>query len=177
MYMNDNIQKTCGFYVSDFHLVTMLLPHIVTEIEKGTKIYAIMNKNITNEVKQVISRLNINDIVKKKILNINWNKTTNNDFNFIKYYMDEITKEKIEIEIIITGSKAYIDTINRNIEYWMDTNKEKTKDAYVNLINCYEVAEYNSNINSILNENNFLINTSGIKPVEEIFEARKKKAV
>ena len=177
MLFRDNIQKTCGFYVSDFHLVTMLLPHIVTEIEKGTKIDAILNKNIKNEVKEVVSKLNINDIVKAKILNINWNKINNNDFNSIKFYMEEIVKNNNNIEIIVNGGRNDIDIINKNIEYWIDMNINRLEGININIISCYEVSEFNNNINNILNEHNYLINTSGIQPVEQIFESRKKKIV
>ena len=177
MLFRDNIQKTCGFYVSEYHLVTMLLPHIVTEIEKGTKIEAILSNDIKKEIKDVISKLNINDIVKAKILNINWNKTNNNDFNSIKFYMNEIIKNSNNIEIIVNGKKEEIDIVNKNIEYWIDINIDRIKEKSINIISCYEVTEFNSNINSILNENNYLINTSGIQPVEEIFESRKKKIV
>ncbi len=175
MLFKNNIQKTCGFYVSEFHLVTMLLPHIVTEVEKGTKIEAILNQNIKGEIKEVISRLNINDIVKAKILNINWNKINNNDFNSIKFYMEEIIKNNNDIEIIINGTKKEIDMINKNIEYWIDMNIDRLREININIINCYEVSEFNSNINNILNENDYIINTSGIQPVEEIFRGRKKK--
>lgn len=174
MFYKENIQKTCGFYVSDFHLVTMLLPHIVTEIEKGTTIDAISEKNIKNEVKEVISRLNINDITRAKILNINWNKINNNDFNSIKYYLDKIIEEKDNIEIIINGSKKYIDVINKNIGYWIDINMDKIANKKINIISCYEIYEFNNNINNILNENNYMINTSGIKDIESIYEKRRK---
>lgn len=175
MIFRNNIQKTCGFYVSEFHLVTMLLPHIVTEVEKGTKIDAILNQDIKNEIKEVVSRLNINDIVKAKVLNINWNKVNNKDFNSIKYYLEDIIKYNKDIEIIINGTKKEIDIINKNIEYWIDMNIDRLSEININIINCYEVSEFNSNINNILNEHEYIINTSGIQPVEEIFKSRQKK--
>ena len=50
MIFRNYIRKTCGFYVSEYHMVTMLLPHIVTKVEKGVKIDTILNKNIKQEI-------------------------------------------------------------------------------------------------------------------------------
>lgn len=177
MILKNNVRKTCGFYISELHLVTMLLPHIVSEVENGTKIDTILIKNINKEIKEVISRLKLNDITKAKILNINWKNVKEYEFNFIKYYMNDLIKNNNEIEIIINGTKNEIDIINKNIEYWIDMNIEKIQGININIINCYEVSEFNSNINNILDEHDYIINTSGEFPVEEMFESHKRKAV
>ena len=36
--LNNNIEKLCSFYVSDWHLVTMLLPYINKEINENANI-------------------------------------------------------------------------------------------------------------------------------------------
>ena len=177
MIFRNYIRKTCGFYVSEYHMVTMLLPHIVTKIEKGVKIDTILNKNIKKEIKELISKLNINDITKAKILNINWENAGEIDFNYIKEYMENIIKNNNDIEIIINGTNEEINNINKNIEYWLDMNIEKLEGIHINIINCYEISEFNSNINSILNEHNYIINTSGEYPVEEMFEEHRKEAI
>lgn len=175
MIFRNNVRKTCGFYVSEWHLVTMLLPHIVTKVEKGIEIDTLLNNNIKQELKEVISRLHINDITKAKILNINWGNIPENSFNYIKNYLEKIIKNNQDIEIIVNGTKTEIDCINKNIEYWLDMNIEKIEGIDINIINCYEVSEFNNNINSILDEHDYIINTSGEHPVGEMFESRKKK--
>ena len=177
MIFRNSVRKTCGFYVSEFHLVTMLLPNIVTKVEKGTQIDTLLNNNIKQELEEVISRLHINDITKAKILNINWRNIPENSFNYIKNYLEKIIKNNQEIEIIVNGTKAEIDCINKNLEYWLDMNIDKIQGININIINCYEVSEFNSNINNILDEHDYIINTSGEYPVEEMFESHKKKAV
>ncbi len=177
MIFRNSIRKTCGFYVSEYHMATMLLPHIVTKIEKGVKIDTILNKNIKRELKELISKLNINDITKAKILNIRWENVEENDFDYIKDYMENIIKNNNDIEIIINGTKKQIDKVNKNIEYWLDMNIEKLEGININIINCYEISEFNSNINNILNEHNNIINTSGEYPVEEMFEGHRKEAI
>ena len=177
MIFRNCVRKTCGFYVSEYHLVTMLSPHIVTKVEKGVKIDTILNNNIKKELKELVSKLNINDITKAKVLNINWENTEEGDFSYIKEYMEKIIKTSNDIEIIVNGTKKEIDNINKNIEYWLDMNIDKIEGIHINIINCYEVSEFNSNINSILNEHEYIINTSGEYPVESMFEGHRKEAI
>ena len=177
MIFRNYIRKTCGFYVSDYHMATMLLPHIVTKIEKGVKIDTILNKNIKREIKELISKLNINDITKAKVLNINWEDTKETDFTYIKDYMEYMIRNSNDVEIIINGTKKEIDNINKNIEYWLDMNIEKIEGIHINIINCYEISEFNSNINKILDEHNYIINTSGEYPVEKMFEGHREEAI
>ena len=56
-------------------------------------------------------------------------------------------------------------------------NIDKIEGIHINIINCYEVSEFNSNINSILNEHEYIINTSGEYPVEAMFEGHRKQAM
>ena len=56
-------------------------------------------------------------------------------------------------------------------------NIDKIEGIHINIINCYEVSEFNSNINSILNEHEYIINTSGEYPVEAMFEGHRKQAI
>ena len=44
-YTNDNVKKICNFYMSDWHFTVMLLPYISTEINKGTKVITIIEKD------------------------------------------------------------------------------------------------------------------------------------
>lgn len=177
MIFRNYIRKTCGFYVSEYHMVTMLLPHIVTKVEKGVKIDTILNNNIKKEIKELVSKLNINDITKAKVLNINWESTDEKDFSEIKDFMEKVIKNSNDIEILINGTKSQIDNIIKNIEYWLDMNIDKIEGIHINIINCYEVSEFNSNINSILNEHEYIINTSGEYPVEAMFEGHRKEAI
>ena len=177
MIFRNYIRKTCGFYVSEYHMVTMLLPHIVTKVEKGVKIDTILNNNIKKEIKELVSKLNINDITKAKVLNINWESTDEKDFSEIKDFMEKVIKNSNDIEILINGTKSQIDNINKNLEYWLDMNIDKIEGIHINIINCYEVSEFNSNINSILNEHEYIINTSGEYPVEAMFEGHRKEAI
>ena len=43
MIFRNYIRKTCGFYVSEYNLAKILLPNILTKIEKVVKIDTILN--------------------------------------------------------------------------------------------------------------------------------------
>jgi hypothetical protein len=177
MISRNYIKKNCGFYISEWHFVTMLLPHIVNEVENGIKVETLLNKNIKKEINEVLSKLNINNFTKARVLNINWDNIDNNKFDFKKNYMDEIIKNNDKIEFLVNGKKDEIDNINKNLEYWLDINIDKIKNKDIDITNCYEISEFNSNINKILDEHDYIINTSGKYPVEEMFESHRKKAV
>ena len=48
---NDNIEKICNFYLSDWHFTVMMLPYINNEINKKTQISTIFEKDISQKVK------------------------------------------------------------------------------------------------------------------------------
>ena len=62
------IEKICSFYVSDWHLVTMLLPYINKEINEKANIITILEKDIEQNIKTLIDKLNLKN--KQKILNV-----------------------------------------------------------------------------------------------------------
>jgi len=75
--LDKNIKKVCSFYISDWHLVTMLLPNIDKKINKGIKITTITETNLTEKIQALLDKLKIKN--KEKILNIGWKtKDVNN---------------------------------------------------------------------------------------------------
>ena len=79
---NDNIEKTCNFYMSDWHFTVMVLPYINSEINQNTQIINIFEKDISQKVKTLVDKLNLKN--KNEILKINWKSTNiNNSINLI----------------------------------------------------------------------------------------------
>ena len=68
----NNFTKLCSFYVSDWHLVTMLLPYINKKINEQAKIATILENDIQENVKTLVEKLNLKNA--EKILNLNWKK-------------------------------------------------------------------------------------------------------
>lgn len=154
----NNLTKLCSFYVSDWHLVTMLLPYINQKINEQAKIATILEKNIKENVVTLVKKLKLKN--EEKILNLNWNK--NDD---IKRDIKRIKDEK-QLVIFINGSKKFIEKQNLKVmKYFEEHNIKQT----VKIVNCYEVMEFNGSIQEILDEHDKILNTSGEKEIIEVF--------
>lgn len=158
---NENIKKVCSFYVSDWHLVTMLLPHINEKINEKVKIATVLEYNTADKMETLLEKLKIKN--KEKILNINWNEKEINS-NIIKQIIEE---DSNSIEIIINGDMEYIEKANKLLEEYMEENEEVVQNKKVTIINCYNVNEYKDNIKQILDEHQKVLNTSGEKEKDE----------
>lgn len=56
-------------------------------------------------------------------------------------------------------------------------NKYRNNKKYITVINCFEVEEFDDDIRDILYEHEYIINTSGINKIEDVFEIYKEKQV
>ena len=154
----NRITKLCSFYVSDWHLVTMLLPYINQKINEKAKIATILEKDITQNVTTLIEKLNLKN--QEKILKLNWNSSEE-----IKSKINELEEEQ-EFIILINGSKEFMKKQNKKLEKYFGTHFIKQP---IKIVNCYEVIELNGNINEILNRHDKVLNTSGEKEINEVF--------
>ena len=139
-------------YIPTMQIIT-LSKNWTKQLEKGEKIDTILNKNIKKEMKELVSKLNINDITKAKVLNINWENTEEGDFSYIKDYMEKIIKSNKDIEIIVNGTKKEIDNINKNIEYWLDMNIDKIEGIHINISFSYIISKNHLYPSYVLLEN------------------------
>lgn len=175
--MNDfnNIKKICGFYISNMHLATMILPYTKKQLEEGIKFATLLEYNLKQNIELILSRLTINEENKNEILNINWNNNTYKYSNVEKVLRSQINKNK-EITILVSGTENYIELINQNIDMFILKNYKKIERKYIKIINCYEVSEFNNNIKEILDNHDGIINTSGEHRIEDLFEGYTKNA-
>ena len=154
----NNLTKLCSFYVSDWHLVTMLLPYINQKINEQAKIATILEKDIEENVITLVEKLNLKN--KEKILNLNWKKQDE-----IRSRINELETNQ-ELIIFINGNKEFIDKYNKKLTRYFETQLIRNK---IKIINCYEVIEFNGSITHILDEHDKILNTSGEKEIKEIF--------
>ena len=168
-------EKVCGFYVSSVHLITMILPYIKNETNKDVKFETVLEYNLKENVSNVLSNLVINDKEKENILNINWNGNKIQKYSNIEKRLKETLENNKEINILISGSRKYIEEANKVIEKFINKNESKINGKKITIIDCYEVAEFDDNIREILDTHDLIINTSGIHKIEDIFEDYKKK--
>lgn len=154
-----NVSKMCSFYVNGWHLIIMILPYISKEIEKN-QIIIINEENLEVHLKSILDKLNICEEMKEKIINLNWKKTENID--------NKLKGIKENSNIFVIGNKKYIEKVNEKIE---KTNKKLT------IINCFEVLQFNQNMEEILTSHDKVLNTSGIRDIEEMFKGYDNKKV
>lgn len=160
---NKNLTKICSFYVSDWHLITMLLPHINKTINEGAKITTILEQDAQDKVETLLKKLKLANT--KKIINIDWSNKEIENIN-----IDELIGKNIsskEVEIIISGTTEYINKANELIINYIE---ETQKDCKVKIINCY-FAEENLNIKEILNKHELVLNTAGEKSTIEFMKS------
>ena len=101
---NMNKKKLCCFYVSDIHLVTMLLPYINERINESTKILTILETDMSKSAKRVIDGVQWKK--SEALLNLNWK---NRNLNFLR---EADLKDKL---ILISGSKEFMNEANKMI--------------------------------------------------------------
>ena len=168
MILKNNIERLCSFYVSDCHLVTMLLPYINKQINEKNNIITILENDIEENIKILTKKLNLKN--KEKILELDWKKSNGKKYSEIENKLKKIEKENVLNVIFINGSKNYIDMTNENINKFFNENKDKYKEINIKILDCYEVGEFNFNIKEILDSHDKILNTSGEKEICEVFE-------
>ena len=159
------IKRLCGFCINEWHLTTMILPYLNEKLNEEYKIITILEKNIENNIKTLTEKLNLKN--EEKIKSINWSNFISKKYQDTKTVLETVKMNQGKNIILIYGNKEYIDYENRNIEKWIRENKKAN--SQLTIINCYNIGEYNYNINEILDNHDKIINTSGEKEKEEIF--------
>ena len=114
-------KKYCCFYASDFHLEMILLPYIKKNINKD-KFMIFTEENLTESMKILLSRTNLDQNETKNMLDLNWDGKENNCFS--EYDLNNST-------IIINGSSNYISEMNEKIR--------KINPKKINIIDCYNI--------------------------------------
>ena len=63
-----NIKVLSSFYVSEFHLEMIILPHILKKMENDNEVIIVTEKKLEKSIKYLVSKLNIEKEKKEKIL-------------------------------------------------------------------------------------------------------------
>ena len=72
---NERLEKTCCFYVSEFHLEMILVPYINEKIEEDITI--LTEKKLRDTLEILISKMNLKEENKQKILRLGWDGEQN----------------------------------------------------------------------------------------------------
>ena len=147
--MNKTNDKTmCSFFASDYHFEMITIPYIEKELDKNKKIVILTEEDLTPTVNVLLSRMNLNQKKKDKILNINWN---NDNVKKIK----EIEKNKNEnMVVFIKGKERYINETRNNLNMYLGNNN-------LECIDCYDINEIGNDLVRITKKYNQVLNTMG----------------
>ena len=143
MVVKNEMDKLCCFYVSDFHLEMILLPYINKRLDENIIIKT--EKDLRDTVETLVSKMNLNQENKDKILKLGWNK---------KEYKNLEDKSNI----IIIGNKKYIDDVNIQI-------KEKNINN-ATIIDCYDFEDTKDKIENLMEQYNLNLNTDGLNSIK-----------
>lgn len=164
MFKEDNFKRMCSFYVSNIHLSTMILPYLSEKLGKGEILITFLEKDLQKEMELLLSKTNINEELKNAINNVNWYKSKSIKYKEIESNINKYKKAKV-INILVAGTKEYIENINKNIEKYTIKNNN----IYINIIDAYELEKNKHNFNEILRNYEYMINTSGKHLVKDVF--------
>ena len=122
---------------------------------------------------EFLKHITLEDKLKEMFENLKWQKTSCK-YSVVKEMLTESVKERKDVNYIIFGSEEYIKKMNENINKWMNNNKKVLQNIFVQIIDAYEFMQFNNNLNDILSVHDKILNTSGEKEIEEVFEGYKK---
>ena len=145
-----NVEKICSFYASDYHLEMIMIPYINKKIEEKANVAIITERSLTNTVKDVISKINLQEKRKKEILNINWENNKVEAINKMK--------NSKELSVFIVGSLDYLKSINEKISNIKFEGKIK-------LINCYSIDDAKERMTDIISCHTKVLNTTEEKEI------------
>ena len=166
---NKRIEKLCSFYVSNWHLATMILPYINHQIEKEAKIITILENDMEENIKTLVEKLNLKN--EKEILEIRWTNINSKKYSDIENLLKKEVRKTKENIILINGCRDYITRNNENVEKWL----KKSNENKIKIINFFEVTEFNHHIMEILEAHDRILNTSGEKEISEVFEGYERE--
>ena len=139
-----NNERACMFYASDYHFEMISLPYINECLKMKKKVVIITERDLRGTVEKVLERINMDEIEKQKILEVNWEKD-----NFNEIY----NLEKGAV-IFVKGEEKYIDNIMKEIE--------KLENKEIDIINCYDINKLGEEAKNIADKYNKVLSTKGM---------------
>lgn len=149
---NKNQEKLCLFFASDYHFEMISLPYINENLKKDNNVIIMTENDLNGTVDKVLSNVNLTQEEKDKITKVDWKNDDVSKFKEIKS-ANENGKETI---IFVKGKENYIDSVNKNIENWINTSGTK-------IIDCYDINEVYEDVSSIAKNYNKILSTSGVE--------------
>ena len=134
------IEKVYSSYVSEY-LEMILVPFINSKIEEKENVVIETEYDMNETLNTLLSKLNLKEENKEKILRLGWNKKENNI--------------ESKDNVIIIGNKDYIENTNRRI---MQKNIED-----LTIVDCYKFEDICNNMSEVADKYDFNLNTNGLQ--------------
>ncbi len=135
------IEKVYSSYVSEYHLEMILVPFINSKIEEKENVVIETEYDMNETLNTLLSKLNLKEENKEKILRLGWNKKENNI--------------ESKDNVIIIGNKNYIENTNRRIM------QKNIKD--LTIVDCYKFEDICNNMSEVADKYDFNLNTNGLQ--------------
>lgn len=149
---NNNKEKLCLFFASDYHFEMISLPYINEKLKKDKNVIMITENDLNGTVDKLLSNINLNQEEKEKITKIDWENNDLNKFKEIK----KANEESKDTVVFVKGKENYISSINKNIENWTNVNN-------MEIIDCYDINEVHNEVGNIAKKYSKILSTSGIE--------------
>ena len=135
------IEKVYSSYVSEYHLEMILVPFINSKIEEKENVVIETEYDMNETLNTLLSKLNLKEENKEKILRLGWNKKENNI--------------ESKDNVIIIGNKNYIENTNRK--------KKKKNIEDLTIVDCYKFEDICNNMSEVADKYDFNLNTNGLQ--------------
>ena len=148
-----NKKKFCSFFVSECHLLTILLPYINEELSNSKNVEIILEEDMIENVKKYLKVNNIYNV--SKIIKLGWKKTKKENVE---------CNENTDTAVII-GHEKFLEHVNKIL----DNNKKVKK-----VINCYNI-ETVTNLKDIVMKHDFVLKTNGLEEIQKSSHNEQKR--
>ena len=139
-------ENSCAFYASDYHLEMIMLPYINENLKQNKNIYIFTQNNLEETINKLIDRVNLENGMKEKVLNINWKNDDENKYN-------KLINDNKQIVIFIKGNEEYIEKINNDLKQVKAYEK-------MQIVDCYNLEEIGKRAQDIAKKHKKIIMTN-----------------
>ena len=143
----------CSFYVSEYHLLTILMPYINEQISNFKNVEVILENDMIDYVKKYLKRNEMFNI--SKIIKLNWKKVRNEDVKI---------KDDTDV-VIICGKECFIEKTNEKI---------KERKNIKEVINCFNI-ESLSSLDDVVKKHDFVLRTNGLCEIKKSSHNEQKR--
>ena len=152
MITKENEEKLCSFYASDFHLEMIILPYINKKLENDEDVVIITEENLKESVNVLISKINLEEKRKTKLLNLNWEN------NYEEKIEQLYNCSSRKVCVIVNGAESFINKIDKMLNKISDKND-------INIVNCFKIEDIQNHMQDIVLKHTGILNTSGLQKI------------